>query len=67
NRTACIRCRRKKKRCDQKLPRCSLCETAGAECVGYDAVAKRHVPRSYVHSLEERVAYLELKLQQHGI
>jgi hypothetical protein len=65
NITACMRCRQKKKRCDQNVPvstfmscsfqnyasdtiflqRCGLCETAGAECVGYDAVAKRHVPR----------------------
>ncbi|KAL1979786.1 hypothetical protein VTN96DRAFT_5193 [Rasamsonia emersonii] len=67
NITACIRCRRRKQKCDQKLPRCHSCEKAGVDCVGYDAVAKRHVPWSYVHSLEERVAFLELKLQRYGI
>ncbi|OKL62197.1 hypothetical protein UA08_02324 [Talaromyces atroroseus] len=46
---------------------CGNCAKAGVECVGYDAVAKRHVPRSYVHSLEERIAFLELKLQRYGI
>ncbi|EXJ83581.1 hypothetical protein A1O1_07204 [Capronia coronata CBS 617.96] len=67
NITACIRCRRKKKRCDQKLPRCSLCELAGTECVNYDALTSRHVPRSYVRDLEERIALLESKLQEHHI
>lgn len=69
------------------LKKCGLCEAAGEECVGYDSVAKRNVPRrsgsryafshrtntdrdtenSYVQSLEERVAYLEMKLQEHGL
>ncbi|TPX18478.1 uncharacterized protein E0L32_011591 [Thyridium curvatum] len=65
SRTACIRCRQKKKRCDQQLPKCRLCDLAGVECLGYDTVAKRQVPRSYIHSLEERVAYLENKLQSY--
>ncbi|KAJ9155239.1 Positive regulator of purine utilization [Pleurostoma richardsiae] len=63
SRTACIRCRQKKKRCDQQLPKCRLCALAGVECLGYDAVAKRQVPRSYTRSLEERVAHLEGSLQ----
>ncbi|UPK93727.1 hypothetical protein LCI18_004662 [Fusarium solani-melongenae] len=61
---ACIRCRQKKKRCDQKLPKCRLCEQAGVECLGYDAAAVRQVPRSYIQDLEDRVAYLEQKLQE---
>ncbi|KAI1623940.1 fungal-specific transcription factor domain-containing protein [Exophiala viscosa] len=66
NITACLRCRHKKKRCDQQLPKCRMCQNAGVECVSYDAVARRQIPRSYVHSLEERVAYLEMKLQERG-
>ncbi len=67
NISACRRCRQKKKKCDGTLPKCSLCQIAGAECVSWDAVAQRQVPRSYVQSLEERVAYLELKLQDYGV
>ncbi|PLB51406.1 hypothetical protein P170DRAFT_433416 [Aspergillus steynii IBT 23096] len=62
--TACIRCRQKKKRCDQRLPKCCLCDAAGEECLAYDIATKRRVPRSYTHSLEQRVAYLESKLRQ---
>ncbi|KAK7216703.1 hypothetical protein V2G26_004706 [Clonostachys chloroleuca] len=65
--TACVRCRQKKKRCDRKLPTCKLCEIAGVECIEYDSIAQRHVPRSYVQNLEDRVAYLETMLQRHGI
>ncbi|VUC35055.1 unnamed protein product [Clonostachys rosea] len=46
---------------------CKLCEIAGVECVEYDSIAQRHVPRSYVQNLEDRVAYLETMLQRHGI
>ncbi|KAF2008547.1 hypothetical protein BU24DRAFT_429382 [Aaosphaeria arxii CBS 175.79] len=67
NITACVRCHQKKKRCDQKLPACGLCEAAGVPCSSYDRVAKRQVPRSYIFSLEERVAYLELKLRHSSI
>ncbi|OJJ50365.1 hypothetical protein ASPZODRAFT_13449 [Penicilliopsis zonata CBS 506.65] len=62
--TACLRCRQKKKRCDQKLPKCRLCELAGVECLGYDAVTRRKVPRSYISSLEQQVAYLKAKLEE---
>ncbi|KAI1627966.1 fungal-specific transcription factor domain-containing protein [Exophiala viscosa] len=67
NITACIRCRRKKKRCDQELPKCGLCEDAGAECVSYDAASQRQMPRSYVRNLEKRVSDLESKLRDLGI
>ncbi|KAM0541587.1 hypothetical protein ACHAPJ_013189 [Fusarium lateritium] len=66
NTTACLRCRQKKKRCDQKLPRCRLCELAGVECLAYDAAAKRQVPRGYIHDLEEQVASLKARLRERG-
>jgi hypothetical protein len=67
NVTACYCCRRRKQKCDQRFPKCRSCEKAGVGCVSIDSATKRQIPRSYVHSLEERVAYLESKLHQHGI
>ena len=67
NVSACNRCRTRKNRCDQKLPRCTGCEKARVECVGFDPVSKRTIPRSYVYYLETRVKRLEEKLQASGI
>ncbi|KAK9455825.1 fungal-specific transcription factor domain-containing protein [Dipodascopsis uninucleata] len=65
--SACSRCRSRKTRCDQKFPSCSACLKAGVECVGLDAATGREVPRSYVSHLEDRVAFLEIQLQNQGI
>ncbi|KAF5862365.1 Fungal specific transcription factor [Aspergillus alliaceus] len=67
NVSACNRCRLRKNRCDQRLPRCQSCEKAGVRCVGYDPITKREIPRSYVYFLEARVAYLEKVLMEHQI
>ncbi|KAJ5336935.1 hypothetical protein MYU51_006205 [Penicillium brevicompactum] len=67
NVSACNRCRLRKHRCDQRLPRCESCEKAGVRCVGYDPLTKQEVPRSYVSFLENRVNYLTEVLLDHGI
>ncbi|KAE8144658.1 positive regulator of purine utilization [Aspergillus avenaceus] len=67
NVSACNRCRLRKNRCDQRLPRCQSCEKAGVRCVGYDPITKREIPRSYVFFLEARVAYLEKVLVDNQI
>lgn len=67
NVSACNRCRSRKNRCDQNLPACSACEKAGVDCVGYDPLTKRTVPRSFVYYLETRTAYLESRLRDNGI
>ncbi|KAK2810048.1 hypothetical protein FQN50_003242 [Emmonsiellopsis sp. PD_5] len=67
NVSACNRCRLRKNRCDQNLPRCQSCEKARVHCVGYDPTTKREIPRSYVFFLESRVAYLEKTLVDNGI
>ncbi|PGG95690.1 hypothetical protein AJ79_09917 [Helicocarpus griseus UAMH5409] len=67
NVSACNRCRLRKNRCDQNLPRCQSCEKARVHCVGYDPTTKREIPRSYVFFLESRVAYLEKMLMDNGI
>ncbi|KAK1962331.1 hypothetical protein LY78DRAFT_705865 [Colletotrichum sublineola] len=61
NVTACMRCRSRKQRCDQNIPACSNCERAGVECVSLD-IDGHATPRSYIKSLEDRVAYLESQL-----
>ena len=67
NVSACNRCRTRKNRCDQKLPRCSGCEKANVKCVGFDPVSKRAIPRSYVYYLETRVTNLESILRANDI
>lgn len=67
NVSACNRCRTRKNRCDQKLPRCTGCEKARVKCVGFDPVSKRTIPRSYVYYLETRVHRLEALLLAHAI
>ncbi|KAJ5747143.1 uncharacterized protein N7511_008839 [Penicillium nucicola] len=67
NVSACNRCRLRKNRCDQRLPRCQSCEKAGVRCVGYDPITKREIPRSYVYFLETRVAHLEKQLADNNI
>ncbi|KAL8694570.1 MAG: hypothetical protein Q9218_000826 [Villophora microphyllina] len=67
NVSACNRCRVRKNRCDQNLPACSLCEKAGARCVGFDPITKREIPRTYVYYLERRLHYLESLLADNDI
>ncbi|KAJ5970307.1 uncharacterized protein N7479_000225, partial [Penicillium vulpinum] len=67
NVSACNRCRLRKNRCDQRLPRCQSCEKASVRCVGYDPITKREIPRSYVYFLESRVAHLEKQLADNNI
>src|SRR5947207_1637518 len=51
NVSACNRCRLRKNRCDQRLPACASCEKAQVQCVGYDPITKREIPRRYVSLL----------------
>ncbi|GIZ42613.1 hypothetical protein CKM354_000587300 [Cercospora kikuchii] len=67
NVSACNRCRNRKNRCDQKLPKCTNCLKANVRCVGFDPVSKREIPRSYVYYLETRVRNLEALLDSHGV
>ncbi|KAK6703255.1 hypothetical protein SNK04_013150 [Fusarium graminearum] len=66
NVTACQRCKSRKQRCDQNIPACSPCARAGVPCVSLD-IDGQTAPRSYIKSLEDRVAELELALQGHGL
>ncbi|KIX97987.1 uncharacterized protein Z520_06066 [Fonsecaea multimorphosa CBS 102226] len=61
---ACVRCQKRKIRCDGAVPACGACRKAGASCVG--GGAGRDIPRSYVHDLEARVAWLESLVREHA-
>jgi len=65
--SACYRCRHRKNRCDQKVPRCTGCEKANVKCTSFDPISKREIPRSYVYYLETRVRSLEALLQGNNI
>ena len=67
NVSSCSRCRLRKTRCDQRLPKCQSCEKVGERCVGYDPITKREIPRSYVYFLECRVNYLKRVLIDNNI
>ena len=51
NVSACHRCRKRKHKCDLRLPACSACKKAGENCVGYDPITKRDIPRRYAAAL----------------
>ncbi|CEJ61373.1 hypothetical protein PMG11_09908 [Penicillium brasilianum] len=54
---ACLRCRRRKVRCDGASPACSNCTRAGAEC--FEGRSESAISRSRLHYLENRVRELE--------
>lgn len=61
------RCRNRKNRCDQKLPKCTNCAKANVKCIGFDPVSKREIPRSYVYYLETRLINLEAILDANNL
>ncbi|KAF2427826.1 hypothetical protein EJ08DRAFT_332714 [Tothia fuscella] len=62
--TACQRCRRRKQKCDLKLPNCSNCEGAHAPCLTYHSGKGAEVPRNYVTNLETQVEKLQKEIQE---
>lgn len=64
---ACQRCRVKKIKCDQNFPKCLKCGKIGADCIVFDPVVGREVPRSYTLQLEDRVKALEAQLKGNGL
>lgn len=62
---ACIRCRRRKKKCDQKVPKCGECLHSSSDCVRFEKRRPRDfasVPWGYVQGLEARLARVEQEL-----
>jgi len=56
---ACTRCKHRKQRCDNGIPACAACQSAGEACF-YE---NRVYPAEYVQDLEARLADFERQLQ----
>lgn len=55
---ACNRCRKRKQKCDGKLPTCSTCATAGTVCVPSERIVLRRDPDCNCAELREQVKNL---------
>ncbi|KAK2040111.1 hypothetical protein LZ31DRAFT_504896 [Colletotrichum somersetense] len=66
---ACVRCWKRKQKCDRRLPACTACETQGVECIprNQDINSLSELSNAsvvnYVESLKRRVAELEHNVQ----
>ncbi|KAI8369860.1 fungal-specific transcription factor domain-containing protein [Choanephora cucurbitarum] len=58
---ACVHCRKKKIKCDERKPDCLQCQETGVSCE-YTTPKKRGPRKGYVQLLEERLAQMERKL-----
>ncbi|KAM0288246.1 hypothetical protein ACHAPQ_009884 [Fusarium lateritium] len=61
---ACISCKDRKLKCDEQVPTCGNCRRSGVGCFIEDPLTKRHQPRNYLETLEQRVLLLEDQLRQ---
>ncbi|KAJ0415621.1 fungal-specific transcription factor domain-containing protein [Aspergillus carlsbadensis] len=62
-RTACTRCKTRKQKCDNEYPVCSNCLRAGSECDKASVRQENGSQSEYTRALEERIAYLETRLE----
>ncbi|KAJ4268939.1 hypothetical protein NW762_003010 [Fusarium torreyae] len=58
-RLACLRCQRRKIKCDGELPTCKNCRNAGATCTDGESARLKDLPREYISSLKNRISWLE--------
>ncbi|ETN40371.1 uncharacterized protein HMPREF1541_04648 [Cyphellophora europaea CBS 101466] len=65
----CYRCRKKKIKCDGKLPKCSHCTNYKTECVFTQVEKKRNPPKGakYIEGLENRLGRMESLLKMSGL
>ncbi|KIH87798.1 hypothetical protein SPBR_04571 [Sporothrix brasiliensis 5110] len=59
----CIRCRKRRIRCDLQFPACKNCRLADVECFFWDNARGQEVPCSYLYLLQQRVAGLKRDLE----
>ena len=66
---ACDMCRKKKIKCDGKMPKCSHCENYKTECVFTHVEKKRAPPKGakYIEGLENRLGRMESLLRLSGL
>lgn len=60
----CFRCKNKRKQCSYEFPRCQNCVNAGVDCQAWAKGLQKPFPRSLPLYLEERVAQLEMELEE---
>ncbi|KAL5590052.1 hypothetical protein FOVSG1_011919 [Fusarium oxysporum f. sp. vasinfectum] len=56
---ACLHCKDKKLKCDDRVPSCANCEWLSITCLVLDPQSKKSRPRNYLEMLEGRVAGLQ--------
>ncbi|OQE09014.1 hypothetical protein PENFLA_c116G07964 [Penicillium flavigenum] len=61
---ACRECRRRKSKCDRRLPNCSLCIKFGRRCT-YETLAKTPLTRQHLTQVEEELARTKALLSKH--
>ncbi|KAF2455946.1 fungal-specific transcription factor domain-containing protein [Lineolata rhizophorae] len=66
---ACDMCRKKKIRCDGKMPACTHCQNQKVECVFTQVEKKRSPPKGakYIEGLENRLGRMESLLRLSGL
>ena len=66
---ACDMCRKKKIKCDGKMPKCSHCENYKTHCVFTQVEKKRQPPKGakYIEGLENRLGRMEGLLRMSGL
>ncbi|KAI5370348.1 hypothetical protein Slin14017_G012270 [Septoria linicola] len=66
---ACDMCRKKKIKCDGKMPKCSHCENYKTECIFTHVEKKRAPPKGakYIEGLENRLGRMENLLRLSGL
>jgi hypothetical protein len=66
---ACDMCRKKKIKCDGKMPKCSHCINYKTECVFTTVEKKRNPPKGakYIEGLENRLGRMEALLRVSGL
>ncbi|KAL1865089.1 hypothetical protein Plec18167_009558 [Paecilomyces lecythidis] len=66
---ACDMCRKKKIKCDGKMPKCSHCINYKTECVFTQVEKKRNPPKGakYIEGLENRLGRMETLLRLSGL
>jgi len=66
---ACDMCRKKKIKCDGKMPSCTHCQNYKTECIFTQVEKKRQPPKGakYIEGLENRLARMESLMRLSGV
>lgn len=62
--TSCERCQKRKQKCDHKLPVCTNCLKAYAQCIQPERYSEAAEETGYTESLENKIADLEAEVKR---